>query len=120
MHFFAWLFGKQERSVAAPAPAPQKKQEPAAPGGESKPTAPVAEKPAPPRPPAQPPEVENLARWRASGQARAWVEARRGQWDHAAWLGLLGELQRSSFWPMRPEAIGAVLEEHKREWQQRK
>jgi hypothetical protein len=119
MHFFAWLFGKQERSVAAPAPAPQKKQEPAAPGGESKPAAPVAEKPAP-RPAAQPPEVENLARWRASGQARAWVEARRGQWDHAAWLGLLGELQRSSFWPMRPEAIGAVLEEHKREWQQHK
>jgi hypothetical protein len=118
MHFFAWLFGKQERSVAVPPSAPPK-QEPVAADREPKPPAPGADKPAAPEPAVLPPEVENLTRWKASGQARAWVESRRGQWDHAAWLGLLAELQRSPFWPMQPDAVGAVLEEHKREWLRR-
>ncbi len=117
MHFFAWLFGRKERPVAAPVPP---KREPAV-VEEPKPApAAVVEAPAAPKPPARPPEVENLARWQASGQARAWVEARGGNWDHAAWLGLLDDLQRSSFWPMQPEAIGAVLEEYKRGWFNRK
>ncbi len=65
-------------------------------------------------------EVENLARWQASGRPRAWVEARRGNWDHAAWLGLLDDLRRSPFWPMQPDSVGAVLEEYKSEWFQRR
>jgi hypothetical protein len=122
MHFFAWLFGRKESPVPAPVPP---KREPAVATEKPKPAPAVAapavvEPPPAPKPPALPPEVENLTRWQASGQARAWVDARRGQWDHAAWLVLLDDLQRSPFWPMKPEAIGAVLEEHKREWVGRK
>ena len=72
-----------------------------------------------PKQPALPPDVENLARWKTSGQARAWVEARRGKWNHDDWLALLDELKRSPFWPMQPDAVGAVLEEHKHEWLRR-
>jgi hypothetical protein len=71
--------------------------------------------PAAPKQPALPPAVENLARWKASGQARAWVEARRGKWNHGDWLALLADLGRSPFWPMEPDAIGLVLEEYKQE-----
>jgi nucleoid DNA-binding protein len=59
-------------------------------------------------------ETENLKRWQESGQARAWVEARQGRWDHQQWLSLLEELQHSSFWPMRPAEVGMVLEEARR------
>jgi hypothetical protein len=54
---------------------------------------------------------ENLRRWIASGQPRRWVESRLGHWDHADWLVLLGNLRHTEFWPMDPEAIGAVLEQ---------
>lgn len=67
-----------------------------------------AKREGPPRP-----EAENLRRWRESGQPRAWVEARKGQWDHQEWLGLLETLQRSPYWPMRPTSLGQVLEEVK-------
>ncbi len=60
-------------------------------------------------------EAENLRRWRASGQARAWVAAHHGQWNHDDWLALLEELKRSPFWPMHPDAVGQVLEEIRRE-----
>jgi hypothetical protein len=94
VNFLAWLFGKKEQAVVADAP-----------------TAP------PPHERHKPPsEADNLRRWRESGQPRAWVEARRGQWGHAEWLALLEELKRSAYWPMPPEAIGAALEEAKREW----
>ncbi len=121
MHFFAWLFGRKERPAAPPAPP---KPESAIAVQEVPPAAvpePPKREPAasPPRQPALPPEVENLARWKASGQARAWVEAHRGVWNHNDWLALLDELRRSSFWPMQPDAVGAVLEEHKQEWLQR-
>jgi hypothetical protein len=69
----------------------------------------------PPAPEYRERETENLRRWRASGQARAWVAAHQGQWNHDDWLGLLEELQRSPFWPMHPDAVGQVLEETKRE-----
>jgi hypothetical protein len=62
------------------------------------------------------PEAENLRRWRESGQPRAWVEARRGQWGHAEWLELLERLRRSVYWPMHPDEVGLVLEELKRDW----
>jgi hypothetical protein len=61
--------------------------------------------------------AENLRRWRESGQAKAWVAAHRGQWNHDDWLALLEELKRSSFWPMPPDAVGLTLEETRREWQ---
>lgn len=64
-------------------------------------------------------EAENLRRWRESGQARAWVESRQGQWGHAEWLALLEDLKRSPFWPMQPAAVGLVLEDEKRQWLQR-
>ena len=64
-------------------------------------------------------ETNNLQRWKDSGQARQWVEAHQGRWDHEDWLDLLEELKRSPFWPMEPDAIGMTLEEAKREWLQR-
>jgi hypothetical protein len=65
------------------------------------------------------PEDENLRRWRESGQARAWVEARQGQWGHEDWLALLEALKQSEFWPLDPDAVGLALEDAKREWLQR-
>jgi hypothetical protein len=67
-----------------------------------------------------PPEEENLRRWRESGGARAWVEARQGRWDHQDWLALLESLRRSPYWPMRPEAVGLALEEIKQDWAKRR
>jgi hypothetical protein len=64
-------------------------------------------------------EADNLRRWRESGAARTWVEARKGSWNHEDWLTLLEELKRSSFWPMQPDAVGLILEDAKREWLQR-
>jgi hypothetical protein len=63
------------------------------------------------------PEMENLRRWRASGQPRSWVEAHKGQWNHQDWLGLLETLQQSPYWPMQPDDVGRVLEEVKSAWQ---
>jgi hypothetical protein len=54
--------------------------------------------------------ADNLRRWAESGQPRAWVEARGGQWDNADWLALIQALERSAFWPLDPAAVGAVLE----------
>ncbi len=62
------------------------------------------------------PAVEvNLRRWRQFA-ARAWVEAHRGQWNHQDWLDLLVSLQRSEYWPLKPEEVGQTLEELKREY----
>ena len=110
MGLFDWLFGKKEK-VAPPPPRPA--DPPPAP-----PSAPAAANrtAAPPLPP----EEENLRRWRESGEARAWVAARQGRWDHQDWLALLESLRRSRFWPMRPDAVGRVLEDLKRDWPQRK
>jgi hypothetical protein len=33
---------------------------------------------------------------------------------HSDWLDLLEKLKRTDFWPMEPDAIGRVLEEHKK------
>jgi hypothetical protein len=70
-------------------------------------------------PPLGPPETQNLRRWRESGQARAWVEARHGRWGHEDWLGLLDTLRRSPFWPMQPEEVGRLLEETRQDWLRR-
>jgi len=58
----------------------------------------------------------NLNRWRASGQPRAWVEARKGQWGDKDWRLLLEALKRSEFWPIKPDDAGMILEELKRDW----
>jgi hypothetical protein len=58
-------------------------------------------------------QTENLRRWRESGQAKAWVEAHNGQWNHEDWLSLLESLRRSVFWPMLPDEVGLVLEDLK-------
>lgn len=58
---------------------------------------------------------EHLRRWR-SGQARAWVEARRGRWDHVQWLALLGQLRRQGWVGLDPYEVGQVLERCKREY----
>jgi hypothetical protein len=105
---FDWLFGKKETAAAPPAPRPAERT----PAPAQAPTPP----PAPSRP-AVPPvsaEEENLRRWRESGEARAWVEARQGRWNHQDWLALLESLRRSRFWPMSPDAIGLLLEEIQR------
>jgi hypothetical protein len=115
MGFFDWLFGKQ--------PQPQTEVKPP-----SVPT-PPATSPPPVSPPVRVLEArvtatngsaavtrtpeENLKRWCESGQARAWVAARNGEWNHDDWLALLDSLQKSEFWPMDAEAIGRTLEEFK-------
>jgi hypothetical protein len=96
---FDWLFGKKEKATA-----------PAPPG----PAPPVAANRS--AAPALSPEEDNLRRWRESGEARAWVEARQGRWDHKDWLVLLESLRRSRFWPLDPDAVGLALEEVKRDW----
>ena len=52
-------------------------------------------------------------------EAKAWIEAHKGQWNHAEWLELLETLKRSAYWPVKPEEVGKALEELKRGWQQR-
>jgi hypothetical protein len=104
MSFFAWLFGKR----AEPATTIRPQERPAPPAAS-----------AGTRKKALADEAENLRRWRDSGQARAWVEARGGHWDHDDWLTLLEDLKRSPYWPMQADAVGLVLEEAKREWLQR-
>ncbi|MCC6421509.1 MAG: hypothetical protein IT429_25095 [Gemmataceae bacterium] len=56
-------------------------------------------------------EVRNLRRWRESGAARRWVEARPGGWGDADWQSLLEELRASEFWPVSPAGVGRMLEE---------
>ena len=107
MGLFDWLFGKKE-TAAAP-PAPRLEGPPAAPA-QAQPPAPSG-----PAAPTVPTEEENLRRWRESGEARAWVEARQGKWNHQDWLALLESLRRSRFWPMNPDAVGLALEEIRRE-----
>jgi hypothetical protein len=109
---FDWLFGKKGQATDPPPPRP------AVPPAPPAPAAPVAAN-RPVAPPA-PSEEENLRRWRESGEARAWVEARQGRWGHQDWLALLESLRRSRFWPMSPEAVGLVLEEAKRDWASRR
>jgi hypothetical protein len=113
------LFGRKNRAGANGPVAP-----PAA--AAERPLAPPPPPPAEPAPAAserstpeaQAPAVseeENLRRWKASGQPRAWVEAHHRQWNHDDWLALLAELERSPFWPLRPEAVGQTLEDTRRE-----
>jgi hypothetical protein len=59
----------------------------------------------------------NLHRWRTSGLARRWVEAREGRWDHDDWLALLASLRAGGFWPVDPAALGRLLEDVRGEWQ---
>jgi hypothetical protein len=61
-----------------------------------------------------------LRRWKLSGWPRQWIAAQRGRWNHEQWLDLLGALEHSEFWPMEPDAVGAVLEAQKRDWLQRR
>jgi hypothetical protein len=107
---FDWLFGKKEKAAAPPPPRPvDPPVPPLAPAAANRTAAPTT-----------PTEEENLRLWRESGEARAWVEARQGRWNHQDWLALLESLRRSRFWPMHPDAIGRALEDLKREWPRRK
>ncbi|MBI4606141.1 MAG: hypothetical protein HY721_29595 [Planctomycetes bacterium] len=58
----------------------------------------------------KPSAASNLERWKASGHPQRWVEAHDYHWNHADWLALLRDLERSDFWPMDPAEVGAVLE----------
>jgi hypothetical protein len=51
----------------------------------------------------------NLRRWQQSGEPWRWVGAHHGAWNHDDWLALLAALRHSEFWPLHPEAVGAVL-----------
>src|SRR5262245_55834961 len=46
-------------------------------------------------------------------QARRWVEARRGHWDHTQWLKLIGELRRAGWVDLDPDTVGRILEREK-------
>ena len=89
MGFLTWLFGQKQTSETS-TPGPNSRQP-------------------------SPSEAENLRRWQESGQARSWVQARKGQWNHADWLALLSDLKTSPYWPMQPDAVGQVLEQVKRD-----
>jgi hypothetical protein len=107
-----WLFGKKDKPRAA---AKEERTSPVT----------AAENGNPPLPadvkghPVAHSEAENLRRWRDSGQARAWVEAHQGYWNHDDWVALVEDLRQSPYWPMQPDAIGLVLEDEKRQWTQR-
>src|SRR5882724_6090028 len=58
----------------------------------------------------------NLRRWQESGQPLRWIERHAGAWDHTAWLDLLAALQQSEYWPLDPDAVGALLEELRSPW----
>src|SRR2546430_2301525 len=60
--------------------------------------------------------AENLRRWKDSGQPRRWVDARQGQWDHAAWEQLLAGLRASEFWPLEPGDARQWVEDHEGQW----
>jgi hypothetical protein len=114
VRIFAWLFGNKQKAVVAPPVdredrEPEPEPEPAAVNGLGTPAVGQGVD-------APPSEAHNLKRWRESGQARVWVEAHRGGWNHDDWLTLLDELGRSPFWPMQPDAVGQVLEDEKRQW----
>ena len=113
MRFFDWLFGKKVQPDPVPA---HEQRSPAQGTANLKPPAVPTRDPEPERRTPEQIEAENLRKWRASGQARAWVERRGGRWGHDDWLALLEELKRSPYWPMRPEAVGQALEEVKHEW----
>jgi hypothetical protein len=49
-------------------------------------------------------------------EARTWVEAHNGSWDHVQWLLLLGELRRGGWVDLDPDSVGRVLERKKREY----
>lgn len=55
-------------------------------------------------------EFLNLRRWRDSGEAWRWVEARRGRWEHFEFMTLLAGL---NCWmgPIDPDALGEALDE---------
>jgi hypothetical protein len=112
MRILNWLFGNKEKAVAAAI----EERGPTAADNEKLTEADDPRERSASRPSAEEVEAENLRRWRESGQTWAWVQAREGRWDHDAWLGLLEELKRSSFWPMCPDAVGQALEKTKREW----
>jgi hypothetical protein len=59
----------------------------------------------------------NLRRWEDSGEPYRWVEAHRGRWNHSDWLRLLAGLERSEFWPLAPEVVGAALERARRSYE---
>jgi hypothetical protein len=104
---FSWLFGRQEKTVASNPAEAKPKSAPVVPDKslpattQSRPASPTS-------------EAENLRRWRESGQPKSWVEAHHGEWNHQDWLALLETLKRTSFWPLKPEDVGAVLEDIKR------
>jgi hypothetical protein len=143
--FFDWLLGKTARTTSpshpvppdsappgATRPVPQEtpagsgpapsvngvdRREPAAPRQEERLPGNSPERPvAPARTELSPSRTDNLRRWREAGQARVWVEAHNGTWDHADWLALLDELQRSPFWPLEPDDVGRTLEEERAKW----
>lgn len=58
----------------------------------------------------------NLRRWQESGKPLRWIENHAGVWDHAAWLDLLATLEQSEYWPLDPDAVGALLEELRPPW----
>jgi hypothetical protein len=111
---------RPEEVVKGQAPALPERENPLQSAREEKPAAAVGvERREPERWEAPPSEAENLRRWRESGQARSWVEAHKGHWNHEDWLALLAALERSPYWPMQPNAVGGALEEAKQEWLRR-
>lgn len=88
MAFLSWLFGKPSESSSTNS------------GGTTT---------------AGSPEAVNLRRWRESGEALRWVQARGGKWNHDDWVALLEQLRGSAYWPMEPDAVGYVLEELKQQ-----
>jgi serine/threonine protein kinase len=87
---------------------------------------PVAPPPPPPPPPYDPLQraadeerrfqetvrrmADNLARWLATDQPRAWVACRLAGFAPKDWDALLAELRRSPFWPMNADDARSALE----------
>jgi hypothetical protein len=57
---------------------------------------------------------KNLKQWKASGEPQRWVERHNYSWNHDDWLSLLNSLEKSDYWPINADDVGAVLEDLKR------
>ncbi len=56
---------------------------------------------------------ENLKKLAKSGKLEKFVKAKKGNWDHQAWLILCSEIVEEGYEPIDFDQVGVLLEDHK-------
>ncbi|GEM_PF-1093301 len=56
---------------------------------------------------------ENLKKLASTGKLKKFVENKKGNWDHQAWLILCSEIVEEGYDPIDFNQVGLILEEHK-------